>query len=645
MATTRAGCPATRSSATRAAGSSTSATGSGADLAVRGNGCVAADFDRDGRTDLYVTDGRATPPCCGTRATARSPRGRGGRRRRRHPAGTPGPRSATSTATAGPTCSWPATSTVNAPIPRRPRGSPTRYLGVRDLLYLSEGRAADGRVTFREVGVEAGLEVGRLRVRPRRPVHRPRRGRRPRPLRRQRHQARTASTTTWPGRAGRGRSRRARVPLRGAGRPGRRRRPERRDGRGRRRLRRRRPRGPVRHQRPRPGPRRCSAARSADLVDPSFVDVRQELGTDLDAVRPGGASSLADLDLDTDLDLVSPTAPSPSTDLDARRRADPAFANLAATASAPFEDVERRRSPRSVRCCARGSAAADFDNDGDLDVAVQRRRRPPRPAGEPARRRATGWRSTLDGFAPGSRGHRRAGGRPHDGPRGCTRAAATCRRRTRALHFGLGDADGGDASSSAGPTARRTTWTTWPPTGSVEVQRAVRRARRRRPQLVGDCSPSGAWRRAARTARRATPTRSRAASRSTAEGGRSPGCGTRRCSTPSAATSRRPPSMPATCSTRRPRCGTPGPPTTPTPTATSSTEKHEARATSEAAARGGDQLRRLPGAPVALLAGRRAPGDVRRAGRDHGVASATGSTSSTPRATRPRRSATGSPPR
>ena len=34
--------------------------GSGADVAIRGNGCVAADFDMDGRTDLYVTGSEAS---------------------------------------------------------------------------------------------------------------------------------------------------------------------------------------------------------------------------------------------------------------------------------------------------------------------------------------------------------------------------------------------------------------------------------------------------------------------------------------------------------------------------------------------------------------------------------------------------------
>ena len=49
------------------------------------------------------------------------------------------------------------------------------------------------------------------------------------------------------------------------------------------------------------------------------------------------------------------------------------------------------------------------------------------------------------------------------------------------------------------------------------------------------------------------------------------GSGTRRCSMPSAVTSRGPPSTPATSTTCRPACGTPGPPTTRSPTASSST--------------------------------------------------------------------------
>ena len=68
-------------------------SGSGADLAVRGNGCVAADFDLDGRTDLYVTAADRAR-CSGTTATAPSPRARRPRASRRS-AGTPPPRSAT----------------------------------------------------------------------------------------------------------------------------------------------------------------------------------------------------------------------------------------------------------------------------------------------------------------------------------------------------------------------------------------------------------------------------------------------------------------------------------------------------------------------------------------------------------------------
>ena len=97
--------------------------GSGADVAIRGNGCVAADFDMDGRTDLYVTgseasvllwnegegrfsDGRSTDAGGGVRLAAGAAVG-------------------DVNATVGPTCSWPATWIWRIPLHRRPWASRT----------------------------------------------------------------------------------------------------------------------------------------------------------------------------------------------------------------------------------------------------------------------------------------------------------------------------------------------------------------------------------------------------------------------------------------------------------------------------------------------------------------------------------------
>jgi hypothetical protein len=45
------------------------------------------------------------------------------------------------------------------PVPNSLSGFPTNLAGVRDLLYLNEGNGPNGRAHFREVGVQAGLEA------------------------------------------------------------------------------------------------------------------------------------------------------------------------------------------------------------------------------------------------------------------------------------------------------------------------------------------------------------------------------------------------------------------------------------------------------------------------------------------------------
>ena len=131
--------------------------GSGADLAVKGDGCVAADFNGDGYTDLLVTT------TTGIKLLWNNGNG----------TFTEGARAAGMTASGWYTGAAVADvngdgrpdvfiagyTDLNDPVPGSTAGFPTNDAGVRDLLYLNEGNGANGRARFREVGVQAGLEA------------------------------------------------------------------------------------------------------------------------------------------------------------------------------------------------------------------------------------------------------------------------------------------------------------------------------------------------------------------------------------------------------------------------------------------------------------------------------------------------------
>jgi hypothetical protein len=141
--------------------------GSGADLQLRGNGCVAADLNQDGRTDLFVTS--AGYNAVGDRYDALLWNNGNG-------TFTEGARAAGIVAPG-----WHAGATVgdvngdgrpdlfvagytdmNAPAASSTAGFPSNYGAARDLLYLNEGADEHGRSTFREVGRRAGLEARRV---------------------------------------------------------------------------------------------------------------------------------------------------------------------------------------------------------------------------------------------------------------------------------------------------------------------------------------------------------------------------------------------------------------------------------------------------------------------------------------------------
>ena len=127
-----------------------------ADLQVQGDGCVAADLNGDGWPDLIVTtttgidllwnDGNGTF-IEGAQAAGMDASG-----------WYTGAAVADVNGDGRPDVFIAGYTDPNTPVPSSVGGFPTNFAGVRDLLYLNEGNDANGHARFREVGVQAGLE-------------------------------------------------------------------------------------------------------------------------------------------------------------------------------------------------------------------------------------------------------------------------------------------------------------------------------------------------------------------------------------------------------------------------------------------------------------------------------------------------------
>ena len=128
---------------------------SGAGLQIRGNGCVAADFDGDGHTDLYVTS------AVGDQMLWNNGDGTFTERTRADGLVSFGWHSGAAVADVNgdgrPDLFVAGYTDMNAQIPGSVAGFPTNHQGVRSELFLNEGPDGRGHAKFREVGAAAGL--------------------------------------------------------------------------------------------------------------------------------------------------------------------------------------------------------------------------------------------------------------------------------------------------------------------------------------------------------------------------------------------------------------------------------------------------------------------------------------------------------
>jgi ASPIC and UnbV/FG-GAP-like repeat len=339
-----------------------------AGLELRGQGCVAADLDLDGHTDLYVTGADRSTLLWNDRGLQfeEAADETGVTIFGWHTGAAAGDLNGDG---------WPDLVVAGYVdqanrIPEATLGFPNTHLGSRDLLFLSTGRSEDGRVAFREVGERAGLEVTKFAYGLGVVLHDLERdGDLDVYVANDTNPNRLYETVQWPGGAeadpgGLGFRFEERAGPAGVADPGSGMGVTAEDwsGDGRADL-------FVSNSR---GQRHAVyRSKPPDENDPSFADVRETLGPDLSRSTGWGVTWL-DLDLDTDLDLFLTNGRVPVTDLVEDAEPLYAYRNLAAEGEpGRFGDAGPALGLDEVGpLLARGSAAADYDNDGDLDLAV-----------------------------------------------------------------------------------------------------------------------------------------------------------------------------------------------------------------------------------------------------------------------------------